>query len=372
MYVYLRIVVRPLVEQVFLLKMKNGLPVQPAPVSVTRHTLLLLSGWNTTDYLSTQGEPADFAELALAGKALEAQISPAATAASVLCIRNFEFRMDDPETNAIKLAFLEKLLYSYPGSLLIQSHVDPVYHLEVNGLNADQLNRWRSLMCRFEVVVVEDPPDRDFNARLSRFGDRFDKSLPLEARARLRKLFTRESRWNRALREIAGQMLKGKRIFRDPNDLICEFGARAQPQFERIWLGCSTEERLVLYHFAKYGFLNSADGPTIQQLLRKRLILRDPFLFSTVAFRRYVLAAQDPHAAQALAEKSKGGWDAISGNVSLALVSVAAILFVAAMYSQKEVLQSYLSYIPVAAGALATLAKLVSGRSDSKANPPAG
>jgi hypothetical protein len=127
-----------------------------------------------------------------------------------------------------------------------------------------------------------------------------------------------------------------------------------------------------LYHFAKYGFLNSADGPTIQQLLRKRLILRDPFLFSTVAFRRYVLAAQDPRAAQALAEKSKGGWDAISGNVSLALVSVAAILFVAAMYSQKEVLQSYLSYIPVAAGALATLAKLVSGRSDSKANPPAG
>jgi hypothetical protein len=372
MYLYLRIVVRPLVDQVFLLKTKAGLPVQPAPAKVHRHTLLLLSAWNTVDYLSSRGEAVDFAELALAGKTRDVEISPAATAKSLLCIRNFEFRMDDPEMNAIKLEFLEKLLYSYPGSLLIQSHVDPVYHLEANGLNDDELNRWRTVICRFEVVVVEDPPDPDFEARLSRFGNLVDKALSPQARERLRKLFTRESRWSQALREIGTQMLSGNKTVRDPNDLISEFGARAQHNFERVWLACSTEERLVLYHFAKFGFLNAADGPTIQQLLRKRLIMRDPFLFSTVAFRRYVLATQNPQAAKILAEKSKGGWDAISGNVALALVSVAAILFVAAMYSQKEVLQSYLSYIPVAAGALATLAKLVSGRGESKAGPPAG
>lgn len=248
---------------------------------------------------------------------------------SVILVDGFEHRLRDPEFSLKKLALLEELVGLQERTVVVISAVSPALLFsreksdrtvttDSSPLSVER--RWRNLLSLF--TIAED----DLQGFLKRAGDSSDiQSEVLRA----------ECGFNSHLLPIARDLDRHRHQFSD-EQILEEFGERAEGYYQALWSSCPSEEQLVIEHLAEERLVNEKNRRVIRRLMARGFIRREPnFKLMNETFRRFVISSS--HKAEVLAierEAAPSAWDRIRTPLFTGLA--ASIIFFLA--TQQELL----------------------------------
>jgi hypothetical protein len=280
---------------------------------------------------------------------------------AVVLVDHFEFNLNDPDANLLRLNLLEHLLYETDCRILLVSSVDPLFFLTEGApavittssdpeLSRRILDRWARVLCNFQKVRVGSGRDVEFTQRVHRF---------LREHKDHRKfglLVKKECNATARLRRIGIDILDN---FDDSapltrNLLISLVLDRAAEYYRVLWSGLTSSERLVLYQLALDGWANPKNTAALQQLESKFLICRMPmFRIMNMSFRRFVSSSEHVSEIEAWEKQQKRStWRALR----LMLVGLFLLLMVWLLRSQAALSQEITAYV----AGIATLVTAVS------------
>ena len=344
------------------LRLPEASTIDAIPAAVSRHTLFLLSAWQTSDGLEAiaGAEILDVPELAAAPT-----VTPARSfvfSARVVAIRNFDFRLGDPTTDLVRLNLLESLVYSGSSIVAVATSVDPLVYFSP-GASPNTAARWQAVLAFFDRQYFRPP------AAAATPEPVIDRALHHAEQDRLRRIFARECAAGPELQAIGQSMASSGACYSTDDQIVTEMGDRARAVYARLWSACSSGERLALYRLAYHRFLNLSDREAILELRRKGLVVFDSGgrCFNE-SFRRYVLAAADLGLAKIEDRQSSRGWNKLSTVLVSALAGIALIVLVAVFLGQKDTVESGLGYVTAAATAVTTVTRILSARTGSAAS----
>jgi hypothetical protein len=122
------------------------------------------------------------------------------------------------------------------------------------------------------------------------------------------------------------------------------------------WRSCTHEECFVLAALARDGTVNPKNTASLRQLLRRRLIVRDPqFRIMNESFRRFVITVAVSLQEDWDAEAAGSGWGKARGPFATAVVLVGVFL----LSTQQQFLQTSSGLLTAAGGCVAGLLKLI-------------
>jgi hypothetical protein len=153
----------------------------------------------------------------------------------------------------------------------------------------------------------------------------------------------------------------------EPEQVVSEVGERAAQYYYLEWRSCTQEECFLLTGLAQDGMVNPRNMASLRQLLRRKLIVRDPQLrVMNESFRRFVLAQAGVSMREEWESEAAGsGWGKARGPFATALVLVGLFL----LATQQQFLQTSAGLLTAAGGCVAVLLKLiglVQGRSSNE------
>jgi hypothetical protein len=142
--------------------------------------------------------------------------------------------------------------------------------------STSSLEEFNEIVKEFDQVICED--DRKHKEELV---DLFRKECELTPRLR-------------AIGKEVVSSLKPK-LEVTSEQLILEILDRARVYYRAIWTSCSRDEKLVLVQLAQEGLVNPKAEVAVRQLMRKRLVVRDPvFRIMNLTFARFACTALPP------------------------------------------------------------------------------
>ncbi len=247
----------------------------------------------------------------------------------VILVDGFEHRLRDVEFNLKKLALLEELVGLQERTVVVISAVSPALLFSREKadktVTADSIplsveRRWRNLLSLF--TIAED----DLQGFLKRAGESSDiQSEVLRA----------ECGFNSHLLPIARDLDRHRHQFSD-EQILEEFGERAEGYYQALWASCSSGEQLVIEHLAEERLVNEKNRRVIRRLMARGFIRREPnFKLMNETFRRFVISSS--HKAEVLAierEAAPSAWDRLRTPLFTGLA--ASIIFFLA--TQQELL----------------------------------
>jgi hypothetical protein len=129
------------------------------------------------------------------------------------------------------------------------------------------------------------------------------------------------------------------------------------PYYAYVWDSCTDDERLVLIQVAEEGFANPRMPRTVERLLRRGLLVKNPALQPfEPAFGRYVRDVYDRSKLKEWERPSRGmGWSQSRWVLTLGLATLAIFL----VATQRESLNPVVTFIPPVAGAVTAVLKLI-------------
>jgi hypothetical protein len=135
--------------------------------------------------------------------------------------------------------------------------------------------------------------------------------------------------------------------------IVDELVDRTTRHYQRIWNGCSDEDRVVLTHVAQDGLANWALRRGVRRLLAKRLLLKNPELrVMNDTFRQFLLSPACRKETRALESSNEpSAWDRLRLPFGMAMVGVGVFLFV----TQKELYNAILGTTTAIAVSVPTL-----------------
>ncbi|HEV7905358.1 MAG TPA: cache domain-containing protein [Pyrinomonadaceae bacterium] len=300
----------------------------------------------------------------------------------VIALDNFEHRASDPAANCQKSLFLQELL-ARRRKLLIVSTIEPsLYNFGVapddsnNSKPSEELDRWSMIVSNFYTAYMEDNGESDWATgefeqsaeEAHAKGEQLGRSR--EEVEELVRTLKAECAPKAPLQHVAREIIR-QRDFAElsPDHLVSRIRVQAGTYYQNIWESCSNYEKLTLYHLAQDRLLSPND-PEIAQLLRKRLIVRDPdiHLFNE-SFRRFVKSQK---AMQAVAQfekemKKDSLWHVIKAPLLIVLVSVVLFLFI----TQRDLYTSSLAIMTAITTAIPAFFKVLSLFQKDPMNAPA-
>ena len=263
-------------------------------------------------------------------------------AGSVVIVENFDWELVVPDMNQQRLAFAESLTAEARRVILV-SAVDPApFLIEAPGPSGGAAGRWAAVLGRFKRVSTGHAYSWDA-------GDGIERALPA---------LWRECVAHPGLHPIADDLWHGRKPHQtlEEEQIIAEVGERAQHLYYLEWRSCTPEECFVLTVLASDGTVNPRNTASLRQLLRRRLIVRDPqFRVMNESFRRFVLAQSSAMQEEWDARAAASGWGRVQGPFATTLVLVGIFL----LSTQQQFLQTSSGLLTAAGGCVAVLLKLV-------------
>ncbi|MCG8458298.1 MAG: hypothetical protein MI919_18630 [Holophagales bacterium] len=115
-----------------------------------------------------------------------------------------------------------------------------------------------------------------------------------------------------------------------PRQIVSQVGHMARAYYHAIWVGCRTDERVVLYQLAKDGVVNPKNYGVVSDLLLKGLVIRRPNLrMMNHSFGRFVLNTVDRATlVQWEEEVGTSAWSVFKWLLPLPLLLLGGYLFV--------------------------------------------
>jgi hypothetical protein len=248
----------------------------------------------------------------------------------VILVDGFEHRLRDPEFNLKKLALLEELVGLQERTIVVTSAVSPALLFSrerkddrdapaaPSPLSVER--RWRNLLSLF--TIAEDD--------LQGFLKRAKESSGIQS-----EVLRAECGFHSHLLPIARDLDRHRLQFSD-EQILEEFGERAEGYYQALWASCSSEEQLVIEHLAEERLVNEKNRRVIRRLMARGFIRREPnFKLMNETFRRFVISSS--HKAEVLAierEAAPSAWDRLRTPLFTGLA--ASIIFFLA--TQQELL----------------------------------
>ena len=142
-----------------------------------------------------------------------------------------------------------------------------------------------------------------------------------------------------------------------PDEVVESMLDLAQAHYRRIWVSCSTEEKILLYRIAKEGFVNRRVEEILRPLQRRGLVFTDPNCrIMNESFRRFILTAERPEAM--LEWEQRGGesaWARMRAPIMIGLILVAAFFFA----TQREAFDNSLGFFAALTAGAPALIKIL-------------
>lgn len=291
---------------------------------------------------------------------------------SVVILNHFEFRMEDARCNLEKLELLEDLVLKQGKTIFIISTVDPLYYLDIGQLaelpgnelgeaRKELVERWAEILQSFAKhyysKATKESDDSQVNAEKfietpDQLGGSTDESRRvIEVLRQECALFPHLQRIEA---EISPQISSGAV---SAEQVIDEIGDRAHAYYHSLWSQLSIKEKLLLVQLSQEGFVNPNSGKLANVLMRKGLLIHDQNLrIFNESFRRFVASVETADQIKFWEQKSmKGGWGSIRVVFWAGLISLVAFL----LYTQRDLLQSGVAWLPAIIGAIAGLLKVL-------------
>lgn len=150
----------------------------------------------------------------------------------------------------------------------------------------------------------------------------------------------------------------------DQKIVVSEIFDLAEPYYRALWLTCSENEKLTLFHLAKDRFLNSKNH-VIRPLLKKGLIHLDPTLrMMNESFRRFVLIAGEK---EKTAELEHQGPPSVWRMVSRPLGFVFIVLLLFLVATQEQLRRDAMAFAGLTPALLPVMLRLFSSIKSGKA-----
>gem|GEM_PF-1969666 len=315
-------------------------------------------------------------------------------------ITGIEAEPSDEGFTLFKITVLEEVLALSDRMLLIISKLSPAALIATVSDDAVK-ERWRdalsSFVCLYEdqinaeepvvpeivepdeekVIVVTPPPPppppprtimqwlRDFIA--------LDLQLIPTSVEKLKTLLACEIDGRPALQRIGTELeseIDNHRFIGDRVQLLDEIRERADAYYNALWSTCSLDEHLLLFHLARFGFLNGRNRRMVRRLLARGLVVRTPHLhLFNDSFRAYVIANSSRQEVASLerADAAESAWGRIRGPVLTVVVIGAAVFF----STQKDLMNTTSAMVTGIAAGLPALAKLVGTLTDRRGDQAA-
>ena len=239
----------------------------------------------------------------------------AASSPKEVLVTHFELSFLEPRLQSALLGFLES---KRNDTVILCSSISPLHRLVTPEAYPE-----------FDKGAQEAVPKADEKLRWSALLSTFRKERFWYEASDWRKdtlqVLSRECCWADELIPIYTD-LKEEAENLTEEQIIHQVGDRAEAFYRKLWMLCTREERLVLIHMAQGGLVNLQNADTVQCLLWRNLIRRDPDLcLPNESFARFILTAEAP---ERIAEWEKGEadgstWTMLRAPLLLLLVLVA-------------------------------------------------
>ena len=309
------------------------------------------------------------------GDALAPRCREAIESAGGVLVAGFEHRISDPAFNARKLALLENLMELRERSIIVLSQVSPVRLFSCEPVDVSPpatagspgiYDRWRTVLCSF-TLVEEHLRSRPTGSRApggSFWGELLKPFLRwrglVEATSKnfiiSSPVLREESGRDPFLRKIAQGVDMGRHGM-GREQLLEEFGERAEGYYGAVWESCSRDEKVVLQHLAQEGLVNEKNRRVIRRLMARGLIRRGPnFCLLNESFRRFACSAFCKSQVLALEQSAApSAWDRFRWPF-LAVLSASIAFFFA---TQQQLLDSTLAAVTGLTAGLPAVVKII-------------
>jgi len=288
-----------------------------------------------------------------------------------IAIDHFEYRLEDPDTNARKIKLIEHFL-AHNRTVIVASTVDMANYAlkrpsekepEKNG-NEDGRSDTR-MPATFNSLRRFCLEDRGHPKVLKSRIRKFRRRLPLAGQSkkeirridRLLKAVKRECQSRAYLQKLGERLLKRKGFIRmNPDRISWWVEHRCDAYYHALWNTCSSEEKLTLVQLATHQLVSSYN-PSLPGLLRRGLVFKEPFLRPmNHSFTRFVAAQGTPENVQDWKGASQNSlWEILRYPLLIALVVVAGFLFV----SQRDLYNSTLAFVSAFAAFMPVIFKFL-------------
>lgn len=263
----------------------------------------------------------------------------------VILVEGFEERIWDRDFNKKKLDFLESLVAMRDRTVIVISSVSPSPLLSEDGrdghsqpLSSATARRWRQLLSSF-TIFEEDlrmkPEDvkrhmtSTLEVVLESNQSQDEATAGTDARKINSKILREEAVNNPHLTAIAWDLDdKVRHLSRE--QILEEFGERAERYYQALWESCSPEEELVLEHLAEEGLVNEKSRRLIRRLMARGLVRRTPhFRLMNETFRRFVISSARRNEVLGLEKQAEpSAWDKLRGPFFFGLAASITFFFV--------------------------------------------
>lgn len=308
------------------------------------------------------------------GEALALRCRELVDSDSGVLVAGFEHRISDPAFNARKLALLESLVELRERSVVVLSQVSParLFSGEPPAACASaaagppgSCDRWRTVLSSF-TLIEEDLRSRPAMSRAA--GGSFWSEL-LKPFLRWRGLdatavgsvirspvLREESGADPFLVKIAQGVDLGRHGM-GREQLLEEFGERAEGYYGAVWESCSRDEKVVLQHLAQEGLVHDKNRRVIRRLMARGLIRRGPnFCLLNESFRRFACSALCKSQVLAFEQSAApSAWDRFRWPF-LAVLSASIAFFFA---TQQQLLDSTLAAVTGLTAGLPAVVKII-------------
>ena len=257
-------------------------------------------------------------------------------------IVDFEYGLDDDAISETKLSWLERLLRRSDRTVRIVSEVSPQFVL--SQARAELAPRWHALLDKFLWLTWEEIAFRRAErTKLVEAREREEWSLQTVidiARDPGRHRDDADARWvdeetasSPFLRSLARQI--DKRIERE--QFLDELRERAETYYEMLWSRCILDEKILLFHLARNGFVHDKNRRILRRLIARGLVRRSPNVeLLSRSFQLYVLTAAERENLPAEVKRVEGEspWNALRVPLFIVVISFLLLLFA----TQKDLL----------------------------------
>ena len=234
-------------------------------------------------------------------------------------ISNLEARLREPNERRVVTDLIERLctmnVSEAPVRVVVTSTIDPVFHFD-------------SVVYQHLKEVLENPLSEHEEQRIARILHNFRKAQvsspdkPVWAGSGYGPVLYEECRSHEALLAIGEEVNKAANNL--PAGLVLPtLAERAQALYKLFWASCTRSEKLLLIQLAQTGFVNPLCIDTLEDLMRKGLILPEPQpRIMNRTFRQFLIAVESPETVRQWEhEAGESSWPVIR-NIALVLVVV--------------------------------------------------
>ncbi len=295
----------------------------------------------------------------------------------LVVVNHFEYNIQDPVTNRIKLNFLEKLMVDDTRKVIILSTIHPVAFLDSAFIDVkrqatdsgkknkkddkaddplktlpEDLERWHVLLGHSLIVLMPLQENSAFK----------EKHITPQQR-----MIYGETNWGQLLNKMRSAMMEAVASNQatgayapTPDEWAFKLQVTSYYFYMYIWQSLTREEKFLLYDLAEDNLVNPFDDYNLSMLIGKGLIVRDNDtlkLFNR-GFRNFILTAIGNSEAMKIKDqiKDNGNWGKLKTPLTIIIITILAFL----LASQEEAYSRLMAYVTALVAGVPVILRLFS------------